>query len=72
MLVQCSASVADGGPTLNQHRTHMPCLLDYHLRYFTILSGTLSSGISFLLLLTCMLCLIYYQQVISTCTRSIQ
>ena len=27
MLVQCWASVADGGPTLNQHRVHVPCFL---------------------------------------------
>ena len=29
MLVQCWASVADAGPTLNQHRIYIPCFLAY-------------------------------------------
>ena len=27
MMVQCWASVADGGPALNQHWVNVPCLL---------------------------------------------
>ena len=31
VLVQCWASVADDGPTLNQHMGNVPCLLGGHL-----------------------------------------
>ena len=31
MLIQCWASVEDGGPTLNQHCVNVPCLLGWNV-----------------------------------------
>ena len=39
MLVQCWASVVDGGPTLDQHRVDVPCLLGYDYQLLLFVSS---------------------------------
>ena len=41
MLIYCWASVADAGPTVNQHWLNIPCLLWYHRRPIV---GCISTG----------------------------